>query len=568
MEHKYRFRLFLLTALVLVGCGTLLSRLYEFQINRRSQFVSNIPTTHNVEIYEPGIRGQITDRHGVVLARNRRSYEIVFNLEDIYKNYQAEQKELRKLQKENTEVQEVIITDDDNPERKASEEEIVRIIRESVVPRLESFGLTGKRFTDGISSHYETHGGLVPYVYRRDLSPEQFAKIAVRNNELPGVEVRVVPRRIYPYGTLAGHILGYVRQWAKGDEPPEEFRNKRNVHFEGAAYGVSGVELTTNEFLQGEGGRRVLVRNEKRKVIATDDNQLAREGAEVQLTIDARIQYIVENVLRKIGRGAAVVMDPNTGEVLAMASVPNFNPNDFIPAITHERFAEYNTNRADPLTNRALSNFMPGSTFKLPTAIAGASHERLGYRHNCVGYSTFGKKGDLTIRCWLESGHRRLGLSDSIQHSCNPYFMSLSGDLGSKVMADTFSLLGFGRKSGILLPYERPGLVPGSNVWKRKNPGASMTRATLALLSIGQGESLASPLQVCSVAATIANGGRYYQPRIIHRIVSTSPSGETVVLKSRKPKRRHRHQSRNGKHRHRRQDRHRSSEQNKRRAHP
>ena len=535
MEPKYRFRLYLLTALVLAGCGTLLSRLYEFQIDRRAHFVANIPTTHNVEIYEPGVRGPITDRHGVVLARNRRSYELVFNLQDIYQNYQAEQKALRDLQEENTEAPESIVIDDDNPERQASEEEIVRIIRESVVPRLESFGLTGQRFTDGISSHYETHGGLVPYVYRRDLTPEQFAKIAVRSNELPGVEIRVVPRRVYPYGTLAGHILGYVRQWAKGDEPPEELKNKKNVHFEGAAYGVSGVELTTNEFLQGEGGKRVLVRNEQRKVIATDDYRPAREGAEVQLTIDARIQYIVENVLRKIGRGAAVVMDPNTGEVLAMASVPNFNPNDFIPSITHERFAEYNTNRADPLTNRALSNFMPGSTFKLPTAIAGASNGRVGYVHNCLGYSTFGKKGDLTIRCWLKTGHGALGLSDSIQRSCNPYFMSLAGDLRSKVMVDTFSLLGFGRKSGILLPYERPGLVPGSNVWKRKNPGASMTRATLALLSIGQGESLASPLQVCSVAATIANGGRYYQPRIIHRVIGTSPSGESFVLKENIP---------------------------------
>jgi len=171
-------------------------------------------------------------------------------------------------------------------------------VRESIVPQLESFGLTGQRFTDGISSHYNTHGGLVPYVYRRDLSAEQFAKIAVRSNEIPGVEVRVMPRRIYPYGSLAGHLLGYVKQWAKG--------------------------------------------NEKRQVIATDDYQPAREGAEVQLTIDARIQYIVENVLRKIGRGSAVVMDPNTGEVLSMASVPNFDPNDFIPAITTERFAQYN----------------------------------------------------------------------------------------------------------------------------------------------------------------------------------------------------------------------------------
>jgi penicillin-binding protein 2 len=535
MEPKYRFRLYLLTALVLTGCGTLLSRLYEFQIDRRAQFMANTPTTHTVEIYEPGVRGEIVDRNGVVLARNRRSYEIVFNLEDIYKSYKQQQKELlekEKLKKADPNPNE---KDDGNPEKEPTDKEIVRIIREFVVPRLESFGLTGQRFTNGISSHYNTHGGLVPYVYRQDLTPEQFAKIAVRSNEIPGVEVRVMPRRIYPYGSLAGHLLGYVKQWAKGDNPPEELRNKRFVHFEGPAYGVAGVELTTNEFLKGAGGKRVLVRNEKRKVIATDDYQRAQEGAEVQLTIDARIQYIVENVLRKIGRGAAVVMDPNTGEVLAMASVPNFDPNDFIPGITKERFAEYNNNRADPLINRAISPFIPGSTYKLPTAIAGALHERVGYGHSCRGYSAFGVGGNLKIGCWKEGGHGPLGLTEAIQRSCNPYFMSLAGDLGSKVMVDTFSLLGFGRKSGILLPFENEGFVPGSNAWKRKHAGATMTRSNLALLSIGQGESMATPLQICSVAATIANGGRYYQPRIIHRITSASPSGDPVVLKENIP---------------------------------
>lgn len=535
MEPRYRFRLYLLTALVLTGCGTLLSRLYEFQIDRRAHFVANIPTTHNVEIYEPGIRGRIVDRNGVVLARNRRSYQIVFNLEDIYNNYKQEQRELKKHNK--TPEQSISLDQDtpENPEKKPSEKEIVKIVRESIVPQLESFGLTGQRFTDGISSHYNTHGGLVPYVYRRDLSAEQFAKIAVRSNEIPGVEVRVMPRRIYPYGSLAGHLLGYVKQWAKGDAPPEEFRGKRNIHFEGAAYGVAGVELTTNDFLQGKGGKRVLVRNEKRKIIATDDYQPSRQGAEVQLTIDARIQYIVENVLRKIGRGAAVVMDPNNGEILAMASVPNFDPNDFIPAITTERFAQYNNNRANPLTNRSISSFMPGSTFKLPTAIAGISHERVNYRHNCRGFSAFGVGGKLKIGCWLKGGHSTLGLTESIQKSCNPYFMSLAGNLRSKVMADTFNLLGFGRKSGILLPFESEGLVPGSNVWKRKNAGATMTRANLALLSIGQGESLASPLQICSVAATIANGGRYYQPRIVRRIIGTDQAGQALVLKENIP---------------------------------
>ncbi len=521
MEPKYRFRLYLLTALVLAGCGTLLSRLYEFQIDRRAQFVANIPTTHTVTVIEPGVRGEITDRNGVTLARNSRRYEIVFNLEDIYKSYRQQNSKApvpAELGEEGTN----------------KEAEIERIVRTWVVPRLESFGLTGERFTNAIDSHYRTHGGLVPYVYRSGIPSSEFAQIAVRSNELPGVEVRVVPHRTYPYGSLACHLLGRVNGWSKGNVPPEF--DKKNVHYQGDDKGITGVERTMDQFLRGEGGKRVLVRNEKRKVIATDDYQPAREGAQVQLTIDARLQHIVENVLRRIGRGAAVVMDPNTGEVLAMASVPNFDPNDFIGGIEQKKFDAYNKNKAHPFVNRALSPYMPGSTFKLPTAIAGALHHKTGYHHNCRGFTLFGRDGSLKIRCHRTAGHGTLGLSEAIQRSCNPYFMTLAGNLRSKVMVDTFHLLGFGKKTGILLPEDQAGIVPGSNFWKREvKPGAIMTDATLALMSIGQGDAQGTPLQICSMTATIANGGKYYQPRIVRRVLGRDLSGKQVVLKENIP---------------------------------
>jgi penicillin-binding protein 2 len=524
MEPKYRFRLYLLTALVLTGCGTLLSRLYEFQIDRRSQFVANIPTTHTVTIREPGVRGEIVDRNGLVLARNRRSYEVVFNLDDIYKSYQEQNQNDPELTREE------ITTGPGGMPKLNTEKDIVRIVNEWVIPRLEDFGLKGERFTKALRSHYLTYGGLVPYKYKTDLTHEQFAQIAVRSGELRGVEVRVAPRRIYPYGSLAGHVLGYVKQWAKGDIP-DEFRNDL---YEGDDEGISGVEATMDSFLRGAGGKRVLVRNEKQKVIATDDYQPAREGARVQLTIDANLQYYVENIMRQIGRGAAVVQDPNTGEILAMVSVPNYDPNDFVPSIPQSRFDAYNNNRAAPLTNRAISPFIPGSTFKLPTAIAGIIHNNVGFHNNCIGYSSFGAK--LKIGCWKRGGHGTLGLSEAIQRSCNPYFMAMAGKIRSSAMVDTFNMLGFGVKSGILLPLEDEGIVPGSTIWKREiKPGAVLTPAELALMAIGQGDSMATPLQICSVTATIANGGRYYQPRIIRRVVGEDLAGNEEILKENIP---------------------------------
>lgn len=524
MEPKYRFRLYLLTALVLTGCGTLLSRLYEFQIDRRSQFVANIPTTHTVTIREPGVRGEIVDRNGLVLARNRRSYEVVFNLDDIYKSYQEQNQNDPELTREE------ITTGPGGMPKLNTEKDIVRIVNEWVIPRLEDFGLKGERFTKALRSHYLTYGGLVPYKYKTDLTHEQFAQIAVRSGELRGVEVRVAPRRIYPYGSLAGHVLGYVKQWAKGDIP-DEFRNDL---YEGDDEGISGVEATMDSFLRGAGGKRVLVRNEKQKVIATDDYQPAREGARVQLTIDANLQYYVENIMRQIGRGAAVVQDPNTGEILAMVSVPNYDPNDFVPSIPQTKFDAYNNNRAAPLTNRAISPFIPGSTFKLPTAIAGIIHNNVGFHNNCIGYSSFGAK--LKIGCWKRGGHGTLGLSEAIQRSCNPYFMAMAGKIRSSAMVDTFNMLGFGVKSGILLPLEDEGIVPGSTIWKREiKPGAVLTPAELALMAIGQGDSMATPLQICSVTATIANGGRYYQPRIIRRVVGEDLAGNEEILKENIP---------------------------------
>lgn len=499
MEPKYRFRLYLLTALVLVGCGTLLSRLHEFQIEKRSSFVANIPTTHTVSVREPGVRGEITDRNGVVLARNRRSYEVVFNLDDINKSWKQQNKG-------------------------AEQPDIVQIVNDWVIPRIESFDLGGKRFSKAIEIHYKTHGGLVPFTYRTDLTPDEFAQFAERSLDLPGVSVTVRPRRSYPYGTMACHIIGRVNQW--DGIIPDEY-NKRNMHFIGDDFGMRGIEATMNDYLQGEGGMKVYVRNEKNKVIAIDDYTPPSEGAKVELTIDASIQYLVENVMRKIGRGAAVVMEPNTGEILAMVSVPNFDPNEFVPSIENKIWVDYVHDERKPMLNRAISRYIPGSTFKLPTAIAAARHGRIDYGHNCKGYTMF---GSLKIRCWKKgAGHGPLGMSDAIQRSCNPYFMTLAGSLRSKAMVESFQLVGLGRRSGIRLPNEDPGMVPGSNPWKREYPGAVMTPADLAQLSIGQSQSGASPLQICSVAATIANGGRYYQPRIVRRVSESLSNGQKKV---------------------------------------
>ena len=196
MEPKYRFRLYLLTALILVGCGTLLSRLHEFQIENRASFVANVPSTHTVSVREPSVRGEITDRNGLVLARNRRSYEVVFNLEDIYKNWKQQNPDALKNQTEET------VNRGDGLLTKRKKIDIVEIVNTWVIPRIESFGLGGKRFSKALDIHYKTHGGLVPFTYRTDLTRDEFAQFAEHSLHLPGVSVTVRPRRVYPYLSL------------------------------------------------------------------------------------------------------------------------------------------------------------------------------------------------------------------------------------------------------------------------------------------------------------------------------------------------------------------------------
>ena len=245
-----------------------------------------------------------------------------------------------------------------------------------------------------------------------------------------------------------------MKQWEKGAISPAEKRKFK--HYTGDSTGIAGVEATMNDYLTGSEGIKVLLKNEKGKVLKLVDNINPDVGSKVELTIDAKIQCLVENTLRRVGRAAAVVMDPNTGEVLAMASVPDFTPSYFVPSIDPDAWKNYNSNKARPLMNRAISNFTPGSTFKLPTAIAAAMHGHAYDHEDCSGYVTY---GNINIRCWKREGHGTLGLQESIQRSCNCYFMRVANEIGGPKMLSSFQLLGLGQKTGIELPSESPGSV-------------------------------------------------------------------------------------------------------------
>jgi penicillin-binding protein 2 len=518
VEPRFRLRLYLLTALILVGFGTLLSRLHEFQIERQDEFQALVPGNRTVTIREPGIRGEITDRNGIPLARNLRNYVVSFDLDEIARVYRLQNADTPTLDR---------LTMQGGLPRAKKEKDIVAIVNEWTIKPLQEIGLAKNYNASALRTHYLTHGGLVPFTYRTDLTYEDFAHLAERNLEFPGVTLGIRPQRQYAYGTLASHVLGYLKQWEKGDISSADKR--AFDHYIGDEKGIAGIEATMDEHLRGPEGRKTVLKDEKGRTVGMLDYTKPGTGARVQLSIDARIQFLLENTLRRAGRAAGVVMNVNTGEVLAMASVPDYDPNAFIPSISREKLIEYGSNpQLSPFTNRTIAPFEPGSTMKVPTAIAGAVQGIAGRTFSCDGFVPFGNH---KIGCWIynKNGgrHGSLRLPEAIQQSCNPYFNKMANTMGWKAMVDGCSLVGFGKKTGVELPNEDTGILPGSRSWRAARPGAVMTPALTAMMSIGQGDMLATPLQMAAMVSTVANGGKYFQPRLVKKV--TADDGKVLV---------------------------------------
>ena len=510
-------RILLLTLMVLAGFGALVKRLYYFQITKRDHYQSLVPGDREVTVREPGVRGPIVDRNGIELARNLRNYEIFFDLEEIHRSYLQQHEEDLKREK---------LTTENGMLRKKAETNIVDIVNKWIIPKLDELGLAKNYSAEALRTHYVTYHGLVPFSYNSDLNYEQFAKLAEHSLEVPGVYLDVRPRREYPYKALSAHMVGYVQPWRNGEVRKEEER--KYDHYIGEEKGLMGLESTLDDYLRGPAGSKTLVKNERGQITALTDYRAPQEGAEVTLSIDARVQYLVTNTLRRAGRAAGVVMDVQTGEIIAMASVPDYDPNDFIPSISADVYKGYKDNDCHPFNDRCISGFTPGSTFKLGTALTGCLHGLANRSFSCDGYVTY---GNYRPACWLwnqsRGSHGLMTMSRAVQKSCNPYFFKLGNTLGEKRLVNGLNMLGFGRQTGIRLPNESSGSLPGSNAWKRLRKRDSLTPGDIAQLSIGQGDSLATPLQLCAMVSCIANGGRYYRPRIVKKVVM--PDGQVPI---------------------------------------
>jgi penicillin-binding protein 2 len=506
-RSRSTFAIVTLGIIMLLGVSGLVFRLWYVQIARGADYTAKIGNRSHVTVRIPAVRGEILDRNGLKLVENRASFEVDFYLPDMVKAYRDSKGSLP-LVSYRGRVH--------NMPRDLKEADVVKIVSEEVIPRLEELGLAEDYNASGLQAHYRTNRE-VPYSYRQDLNFEQMAVFSEKNLGLAGVNVTVKPVRWYVYGSMAAHILGYVGMPNDLDKLPDI----KNFNFyEPDMEGKAQVELHLNDVLKGKPGVRVMQRNVKGVIDGEVKREEPVQGNNVFLTIDARVQYITEQALRAVGRGAAVVVDPKTGDVLAMASVPSYDPNVFIPAIGAKEWTELTKDETNPLLNRAISAYAPGSTFKIPVAVAGLRADVGNRTFNCSGGMQYGEK---FMKCWIfdkRGAHGTIGLSEAIKVSCNAFFYQYGNAAGIDQIVAVGNMLGLGQKSGLPLSGEAPGVLPGPEWLASANPKANWTSGLTANTAIGQGDVLTTPLQMAMITAAVANGGNVFYPRLIDKVMS------------------------------------------------
>jgi len=350
--------------------------------------------------------------------------------------------------------------------------------------------------------------GYQPIVLKDDITPDELAFVEAHKNELPELELIKVHRRLYPkYGFLA-HVIGYV-----GEVNEDMLNTERYSLYEpGMIVGQSGVEQQYNDLLMGKDGERRVVVNSKGKEMERLSETAAIPGKQLKLTIDLDLQIAAEQALGD-RNGAIVAMDPHTGEILAMASRPTFDPNDFAVRISRQEWNQLVTDPNHPLMNKAIqAQLAPGSTFKIIESVAGLQEGVAQDMHVvCTGGATFyGRR----FACHLKSGHGVTDLTKGIYQSCDVFFYNLAERLGIGRIAKYATMFGIGKKTGVDLPGEVSGLMP-SEEWKIKTFKQKWYAGETISVGIGQGAVTVTPMQLVRAYGGISTDGQLRRPHIV-----------------------------------------------------
>jgi penicillin-binding protein 2 len=355
-----------------------------------------------------------------------------------------------------------------------------------------------------------------PIVLIENATFEQRVAFRARQWELPGIVDQEMPTRRYPPSAMAAHLFGYVGEITDVQLAREEYQGLEA----GDVVGQAGVEQAFNQILMGRDGEQfVEVNSLGREIRKLDQLEVEpKEGRRVQLTIDADMQKAAEDAFGHYGyNGAAVILDPRSGEVLTLVSLPAYDPNKFATGIDRATWASLNTDALKPLQNRALQGrYSPGSTFKIVVATAALEEGLVGpdFRVFCPGGATFYGR---YFHCHEKGGHGSVDMRHAIEKSCNVYFYTLGNMLGVDKIHKWGAALGLVDRTGIDIPNEIRSLVP-STEWKKRETGEKWYAGETISVSIGQGQVSVTPLSLAVMMMTVANGGTRYTPHVLKAI--------------------------------------------------
>ena len=480
-----RRRLVLSAIFTVILLSLVLGRLYVLQIVEHEHFAT-LSDSNRVRIKAlPPTRGLIFDRHGVVMANNLPAYRLEIVRE------QVEDLDTTLLQLK----QYIDYTEQD----------------------LKRFQQSSKR-----RRPFES----IPL--RLNLKDEEVARLAVNLHMFEGVEINARLTRNYPQGAHAVHALGYV---SRIDE--RDLSNVSEVEYAGTTHiGKLGLEKFYEHELHGSVGVQQVEVNAGGRTLRVLNESPPVQGNNLHLTIDSRLQKVAEEAFADYS-GAAVAIDPNNGEILALVSMPIFNPNLFVNGIS---FANYNALRDSskrPLFNRALSGqYPPGSTSKPFYGLAGLERAITTAEQDvyCIGYYKLPNE-PRRYRDWKKQGHGHMDLNGAITQSCDVYFYDLAYRMGIDRMSEFMAEFGFGVKTGVDSTGERNGLLP-SREWKRRAEGMPWFPGETLITGIGQGALLVTPLQLANSTAAFSIKGKRFQPHLV-KAVEKVPENNWVDIASR-----------------------------------
>ncbi len=469
----------------------LLGRMYQLQVVDSDRYTMLAEENRIHMRLLPPTRGRILDRFGAPLAVNRDDYRVLLvpeqspNVEDTL-----------------AQLSRIIVL---------SDAERARVLRE-----------------------VRKHLSFIPVKVRDNLSWDEVARIEVRSPDLPGILIEVGQSREYPYRERAAHVLGYVAAVSEKEQTGDPL-----LGLPGFRIGRNGVERTQDLTMRGKAGNSQLEVNAVGRIIRELKRHEGQPGDDVRLCIDIELQLLVAKLLEGVQSASAVLLDVATGEVLAMVSVPGFDPELFSVGMTAEEWKGLGADPRTPLINKSIAGlYAPGSAFKPVVALAGlhAAVIRPEERVFCRGHLQL---GNARFHCWKKHGHGSMDMLDGIAQSCDVYFYEVARRVGVDRMAAMAAQFGLGQLLGIAIPGEKKGLMP-TRKWKREAMGEPWHGGETLIAGIGQGYVLSTPMQLAVMTARLA-GGRAVTPQLVLRAgdrpppplpppLEVSPAAVEVVL--------------------------------------